>query len=1373
MRKTLVQCCAALLLAPILVLTLIGTIALATPGSVAADGSPDAGSTPPDTSSNSRQLKVEAIDTDEYTMKFGGEKRLAVKVYTRIGDNGTWRDVTQETHYSWVSSDSKVVYIPIGTVGGIRAVGVGEATVTVTATYGGISENMDFTIEIEDDVHVTITERTAAVSEVYLTAGISKTLGAYVSENGKKQETSGITWNSSDPAVVRVDPSQGPTVTLIPAADITQETEVTITASAPGADPATVTCIVRPNSSIDPDDPNNPGPPPTGDTLPEGNQITGITISNPKPDDPDEAYVMGPGSVTMQMKVTIEYSDKRTETKDVAWDRNGKGTAQFEVQGKTYSVAVSASSDNKEVASVSGNKLTASKPGEAVITARAADGQGGSVEDTLTVMVSGYELNKAVLPLEIVENESIRLEDSKIITCYGGANIGELSCWSDASNIASYMGGSIVGTTPGTATFTVSHTKLGFRGEFEVRVIPDPNATIPPEGETIVIKPDETLSFRYGKLQSGFALQAGGNLSHITGIRVDPTQGTLYYKYNSESSPGSGVGSGIYYYPDRKNGIPAGQRSLEDITFVPKAGYVGPVVIEYTAVSEENKNYNCKILLTVSKTGVVEEDSGITLNTPYNTPVRFNSDDFNRVCREMKGVNLKHVTFSQPSENQGKLYTNYVNEGNYGTLVSTRGQYNLRDLNDIWFVPAPGYSGTVTVYYTGQGVESGAVYSGQVVINVGRENDIAIGGLTYDVTKGGVAHFDDAHFNNYCRNVLDSRHTLSFILFDSLPSESQGVLYYDYRSSISTGSRATTGTSYYYGTRTPRIDRLTFVPAQNFTGTIKIPFTGYATDGTRLSGNVEINVRGGTGAGDINYTCAPGRSVSFRTSDFTRLSQDLTGRTLDYIVVQDLPNRTEWDLYYSNSRIDITGTRYSNSGSYRVSNLSFRASSSFSGAVDIPFEGRSASGAAFNGVIHISSNDSGSTSRGNIRYSTDSKSAAVFDRRDFDDLSQWETDRDMSSVRFTLPSSSQGSLYRGYRSSSDRGTRLTSSSTSITASELSRVAFVPATGFTGTVYIDFTATPTSGSTFTGTVEVEVNRPPADVTVRYSTRSAPVSFYGGDFGGNYSLRSIRFTQMPAASEGYLYFQYASPAHYGRQAGTGVSYQLSGNDLISDLTFVPRAGYTGTVTIPYVGTKSNNSTFDGEVMITVSPTYSSSYFNDMGGYSDAQRAAVDFLYDHNITRGLATGQYGPENSIRRGDFAQMLYQAFELNPSGSSGAFRDVPGGAYYAQAVNTLYDRGIISGIGGGLYAPDSTLTRQDAICMVQRAMRAMGWNASDGYSSTLSGYGDGGSVSGYAQGAMSFAVQRGYLPTAGGRLNPTQALTRVDMAEIIHRVLTY
>ena len=75
--------------------------------------------------------------------------------------------------------------------------------------------------------------------------------------------------------------------------------------------------------------------------------------------------------------------------------------------------------------------------------------------------------------------------------------------------------------------------------------------------------------------------------------------------------------------------------------------------------------------------------------------------------------------------------------------------------------------------------------------------------------------------------------------------------------------------------------------------------------------------------------------------------------------------------------------------------------------------------------------------------------------------------------------------------------------------------------------------------------------------------------------------------------------------------------------------------------------------------------------------------------------------------------------------------------------------------------------------MVQRAMRSVGWSANDGSSSSLLAYSDGNSVSGYARGAMANAVQMGYLPTNGGRLDPAQPLTRIDMAQIIHRVLTY
>ena len=1371
MRKTLVQCCIALLMAPSLVCMLLGTVALASAPGGSGTGTGSSTTTPGGSGGGSgsgssttplaptRYLRVEAVDSATHELKFGAEKRLAVKVYTKLGDDGKEREVTQDATYFWESSNDKVIRLPIDTVGGIRAVGTGTAQITVEATYGGKTEELTFTVTVVDDIRVIVTERTAAVETVYATVEESKELYAYISKNGK-QESGTITWRSGDSSVVEVSQNtDGSVATLKPR----QEGTSIITASAAGAESAQVTCIVKPKPSTDPDDPGTSDP---DTTLPKGAKVTGIRITSPVPGGTDGKYIMSPGSETIQASISITDPDGNPFSKEIVWNRSGKAVATFVISGKPYEVEAVFESDDRDVVNVSSGKITAGSAGVAKITARAGNETAGSVEDELTVEVSGFKLLKEKVTLE--ENQGVDLIEEEILQAYGNADLNSLSIWSDNTTVATYENGKIIGRNPGKTTFTVSANKGAWRDTFEVEVHADPNATIPAEG-TITIKNTDTLPFTDRRLT--FRNQAGGSLSHITGLNVDASQGTLYYNYRSESQPGTGVGAGSYYLEPK-----SGQNDLHNITFIPKTNFAGQATIYYTAVSTSGQNYACRILLTVTTQS--GSDASINLSTPYNTPIKFTGTEFNRVCRERLGGQLSYVVFSQPPERQGKLYTNYSGSGNYGSVVDTRKQYSLRELDDVWFVPAPGYSGSVTVYYTAYavGVNRGS-YSGQVNITVGQEGGVSIGGLAYDIAMGGVVHFDDEDFNDYCQEVLyeESRYdrqTLSFIRFTALPTEGEGVLYYDYRSSTNTGSRALTGTSYYYGIRNPRIDRLTFVPAPNFSGTIKIPFTGWTTDGTSFSGNVEVNVRSGTSSGDIYYTCAPGRSVSFRSNDFTSLSNRLTGRTIDYIVFQNLPNSADGSLYYGTSRITTTGTQYRNSN---LSRLSFRASNSFSGTVDIPFEGRSANGATFYGVITIGTSGSGnSTTRGNIRYNADAKNAAVFNRDDFDDLSVWETDRDVSSVRFTLPSSSQGTLYRGYRSSSSLGTKLTST-TSINANDLDRVAFVPAAGYTGTVYIDFTATAaSSGGSFTGTVEVDVGLPPADATARYSTRTDPVRLYASDLARNgYTLNTVQFNALPSAVEGYLYYQYTSPVHYGQQAGTGVVYRTSGSNLISDLCFVPRAGYTGTVTIPYTGTNSNGSTFAGEVVITVLPNYSSSHFSDMSGYSSSQQAAVDFLYDHNITYGLTAGQYGPESSIRRGDFAQMLYQAFELTPTSASGAFTDVPSSAYYATAVNTLSARGIVSGIGGGLYAPNSTLTRQDAICMVQRAMKALGWNASDGYANALSGYGDGSRVSGYAQGAMAFAVQRGYLPTNGGYLNPTQPLSRVDMAEILHRVLTY
>lgn len=1305
MRKTFIQCCLAVLMAPVLTFMLIGTIALA------ADGDGGYSLT---------------LDITSKTLEKGDTVELTAAVEENgssvANPNITW-STDNENAVALSGSGSRII------VTAKEVSSDSTATITASYKYSYLNGSTTETKTIEETCTITVKKASVvtpptptldrievSLSDISLSVGQNEshlpTVTAYMSD-GTNETSSQLSRNDYSISSASIDSTIASYTNGTLRGVKAGETILSVTVSYSNKT-ATASCKV---------------------TVSEA-KVIDITITKPVPDVPGGAVSMSAGE-TKTCTVAVNPANAK-----VTW-----------------------SSSNSQVAVVENGMVKALAPGEATLTASAGD-----KEATLDILVGGFLLKKD--SFEVEENGAIPLDGTDnpdgVLERYGNANLGDLTFWSSDPNVAEVVNGEVRGKSPGTVTINVS-SKTSFKTKFTVTVKPDKNSTIPQEG-TIPVKRDGTLPF--STLYSDFRAQAGGSLNRIMGLSVDTSKGTLYYKYESEAQNGLGVGDSTYYLNPSY-----GQRGISDITFVPKTSFNGgPVTINYTAVTDSGQNYACRILITVDPgTGAA---AGISLSTDYNTPLRFSGEEFNRVCRDEKGVDLNYVVFDLPPVRQGSLYTNYTSAGNYGRVVTTTDRYTKKELNDVWFVPAPGFPAghspeTVTVYYTAYGKGSAGSFTGQMKITVRPEDNVAIGGLAYDVSKGGVARFDDGDFGSYCHSVLDDRQTLSFIRFDSLPSESQGVLYYDYRSSTSTGSRASTGTSYYYGTRSPRIDRLVFVPAADFIGTVKIPFTGQTVDGTRFAGNVEVNVRGGTGAGDIYYSCAPGRSVRFDDSHFNRLCRDLTNSSLSYIEFQGLPNSADGTLYYNNSAAR-TDTRYRNgSTTPRIDDLSFRASSRFSGTVDIPFVGTAVSGETFSGVISVGTSSAGTDSE-NIRYTTDSKTAVVFDRDDFDDLSRWETDRDISSVRFEVPGSSQGWLYQNYRSSSSQGTRI-SSTTTISASSLDRVAFVPANGYTGTVYIDFRATAAGGDTFNGVVEIEVGRAPADVTVSYSTRNAAAAkFYGGDFGRRgYTLSSIRFTELPPANAGYLYYQYVSPTHYGRQAGTSSSYRVSGNDLISDLTFVPRAGFTGTVTIPYTGTNSNNSTFEGEVVVNVTPSYSSSYFNDMSGYSEAQRAAVDFLYDHNITRGLTATQYGPESSIRRGDFARMIYQAFELSPTGTSNAFRDVPANAYYAEAVNALYARGIVSGIGDGYYAPDSTLTRQDAICMVQRAMRAIGWNASDGYASNLYGYSDGVNVSSYAQGAMSFAVQRGYLPTTGGRLNPTQALTRVDMAEIIHRVLTY
>ncbi len=1026
----------------------------------------------------------------------------------------------------------------------------------------------------------------------------------------------------------------------------------------------------------------------------------------------------------------------------------------------TDSINVTWESSNTAVVDIQENQgrrvvLNFKQPGEAVITA-SINGQTAKCDVTVT----GVRIDGTIPTL--VVGETVDLPQVTLVELSGRVTWSGKTV-SDRNIIRVNNNTTLTAVRPGVATLVA--TAGGVSAEIQVTVASNQAEDIRPSTTYGVNKP-----LAFNTLLSDFNDRCNAttheSLSYVTALQVTPKEGILHLGYRSPDDTGSGVAVTSNYYYDSKSGA-----KLSDITFAPSATYTGATAtITYTGVSTGNRTFTGKIIVKLLDVN----DQVAALTGTAGQPVKFGSRLFTQACQSATGQSLKYISFALPSENRGTLYYDYTDANNYGYKVAASDQFKLNQLDRLAFVPAEGYHGTVTIAYTGYST-SNTRFVGQIEVTVSQSRD---DGPVYNTPQGSHVVFNDNQFNDYSRSMTGR--TLSYIQFPSLPDVNQGVLYYNYRSSSSTGNRVYTNTSFYHNSRTPRINQIAFAPASGFVGTVEIPFNAWDEYGSRFSGILQVNVRG-SGSGDLTYTCTVGSSVKLVSSHFNDLCLELTGKSLNYVTFTSLPSTSYGSLYSNrNNTSSSSGTRVNTSTKYyrnSLGNLSFWSTGGYTGTVDIPFVGH-ATGSddeTFTGTLTIEILSRG---QGMLSYTADSKDPAVFDISDFNDLCWDETGKNLNYVLFDLPSSSQGTLYYNYSANSGSYSSKVSSSTRYYRSGgnlISRVSFVPASGYLGTTFVTFTGYANDGTRFDGTVQITVSAAAPDATVRYATSYAPITFSAEDFRrayGSGTLSSVRFSSLPNGNDGRLYYQYTSPNHYSWEASTGTDYKASGSPALGSLTFVPRANFAGTVTIPYVATNTNNKTYTGQVVITVSAPTSSAYFTDMYGYSPAAIAAVDYLRENGVVQGMTSTQFAPKNSIRRGDFALMIYRAFNFSSASGVQSFADVSPNDYYAQAVNALRALNIVTGTGGNRFDPNGSVTRQDAMLMVQRALQVSGWNVSGG-SGSLYYYPDYDQVSGYAENGLSAIVSLGLLPTDSGRLEPKSPLVRVDMAQVLHRALTY
>ncbi len=174
---------------------------------------------------------------------------------------------------------------------------------------------------------------------------------------------------------------------------------------------------------------------------------------------------------------------------------------------------------------------------------------------------------------------------------------------------------------------------------------------------------------------------------------------------------------------------------------------------------------------------------------------------------------------------------------------------------------------------------------------------------------------------------------------------------------------------------------------------------------------------------------------------------------------------------------------------------------------------------------------------------------------------------------------------------------------------------------------------------------------------------------------------------------------------------------------------------------------------------------SAFSDVAA-NDWFADAVRFVLRSGIMNGKTDSVFAPADPVTRAMFATVLYRLSGNNEKVSESGFTDVPGDAYYADAVAWAAKKGIVTGSDNGKFSPSVNITREQLAAMLYRASG----DGAEVPDDSLSKYADAGSVSEYAKKAVNWCVSKGILSgKASDTIDPEGTATRAEAAEMLLR----
>ena len=208
------------------------------------------------------------------------------------------------------------------------------------------------------------------------------------------------------------------------------------------------------------------------------------------------------------------------------------------------------------------------------------------------------------------------------------------------------------------------------------------------------------------------------------------------------------------------------------------------------------------------------------------------------------------------------------------------------------------------------------------------------------------------------------------------------------------------------------------------------------------------------------------------------------------------------------------------------------------------------------------------------------------------------------------------------------------------------------------------------------------------------------------------------------------------------------------------------------ITVTGLASYDNSFDGpapRIRIRdrhdVIVTEATAFFEDVpegAWFYDAAYA----MAEAGIMNGRSSDCFDPAGVLTRAEWVTMLYRAAGSPAVTAPSGFTDVPADAFFADAFAWAKDMGIVRGVGGGMGAPYTTITREQMVAMLYR------FDGCNHVLYDLSAFTDVELVSYYAIDAFEWAVAKGYVTgMTPNTLAPLAITNRAQAATLLARCL--